>query len=79
MFVIIQYDKLVEKERKKMYIDPGSGGMLFQILAVMFGVLSGTVLMFSGRIKMFFAKWRRTMRKEDQQDEAPKDDNNSNS
>ncbi|MEY2819952.1 MAG: hypothetical protein ACKOBL_19590 [Chloroflexota bacterium] len=49
-----------------MYIDPGSGGMLFQILAVAFGVISGTVLMFSGRIKMMIAKWRRSMRKEDQ-------------
>lgn len=48
-----------------MYIDPGSGGMLFQILAVMFGVISGTVLMFSGRIKMMIAKWRRSMRKEE--------------
>ncbi len=49
-----------------MYIDPGSGGMLFQILAVAFGVISGTVLMFSGRIKMMIAKWRRSMRKEDE-------------
>mgnify|MGYP000851761391 FL=1 len=49
-----------------MYIDPGSGGMLFQILAVAFGVISGTVLMFSGRIKMMIAKRRRSMRKEDE-------------
>ncbi len=47
-----------------MYIDPGSGGMLFQILAVAFGLISGTVLMFSSRIKMTIAKWRRAMRKE---------------
>lgn len=49
-----------------MYIDPGSGGMLFQILAVAFGVISGTVLMFSSKIKMTIAKWRRSMRKEDE-------------
>ncbi|MFN8398532.1 MAG: hypothetical protein U0X74_00850 [Anaerolineales bacterium] len=49
-----------------MYIDPGSGGMLFQILAVAFGVISGTVLMFSGRIKMMIAKRRRSMRKENE-------------
>jgi hypothetical protein len=52
-----------------MYIDPGSGGMLFQILAVTFGVISGTVLMFSGRIKMIIAKWRRTMRKDEENSE----------
>ena len=53
-----------------MYIDPGSGGMLFQILAVAFGVISGTVLMFSSRIKMFIAKWRRSMRKEEENTES---------
>lgn len=52
-----------------MYIDPGSGGMLFQILAVAFGVISGTVLMFSGRIKMAIAKWRRSMRKDKENEE----------
>ena len=56
-----------------MYIDPGSGGMLFQILAVAFGVISGTVLMFSGRIKMMIAKWRRSMRKEET--ETPAENN----
>lgn len=54
-----------------MYIDPGSGGMLFQILAVAFGVISGTVLMFSSKIKMTIAKWRRSMRKEEDSSETP--------
>lgn len=50
-----------------MYIDPNSGGMLFQILAVLFGVLSGTILIFGSKIKMGIAKLRRSMRKKDGQ------------
>jgi hypothetical protein len=42
-----------------MYIDPTSGGLIFQILAVFFGLISGTVLIFSSRIKMGLAKLRR--------------------
>ena len=47
-----------------MYIDPSTGGMLFQVLAVLFGVISGSVLLFSSRIKMFFAKMRRNASEE---------------
>ncbi len=53
-----------------MYIDPNSGGMLFQILVVIFGVLSGTVLMFSSRIKMGIAKLRRTLRKKNEENKT---------
>jgi hypothetical protein len=49
-----------------MYIDPNSGGMLFQILAVMFGVISGAVLIFSSRIKAGFSKLRRSIRERSQ-------------
>lgn len=45
-----------------MYIDPNTGGMLFQILVVMFGVISAVVLLFSGRIRIAYAKLRRRMR-----------------
>ncbi len=45
-----------------MYIDPASGGLAFQILAVAFGVISGVVLLFAGRIRMGFAKLRRSLR-----------------
>lgn len=45
-----------------MYIDPNTGGMLFQILAVVFATLSGIVLFFSGKIRMFFARLRRRAR-----------------
>lgn len=42
-----------------MYIDPNASGLLFQALAFVFVALSGSVLVFSGRIKMFWAKLRR--------------------
>jgi hypothetical protein len=63
------------------YIDPNTGGMLFQILAVLFGVISGLFLVFSGRIKNLFYKIRRRMSKSspevEQQDEQgiPSQDN----
>lgn len=43
------------------YIDPNTGGMLFQILAVLFGVISGALLIFSGKIKGFYYQLRRRM------------------
>jgi hypothetical protein len=45
-----------------MYIDPNTGGMLFQILAVLFGVFSGIVLIFSSKIKMAVARIKRLLR-----------------
>jgi hypothetical protein len=47
-----------------MYIDPNTGGMLFQILAIAFGVFSGVVLIFSSKIRMFFARIARKRRGE---------------
>jgi len=46
-----------------MYIDPNTGGMLFQALAAAFAVASGALLMFSGQIKQWFAQMRRKLRK----------------
>jgi hypothetical protein len=56
----------------EMYIDPNTGGMLFQILAVAFAALSGLVLFFSGKIRMFFARLRRRAREaaSDQEEQA---------
>jgi hypothetical protein len=55
-----------------MYIDPSSGGLLFQILAIAFTTISGVILLFSNRIKMFFSRLRRTSNPEenDQQKES---------
>lgn len=46
------------------YIDPSSGGLLFQILAAVFVALSGLVLFFSSQIKMGFARLLRWLRRE---------------
>lgn len=47
------------------YIDPNTGGMLFQILAVLFGVISGALLLFSGKIKGVYYKLKRKFRNSD--------------
>ncbi|MFL7871778.1 MAG: hypothetical protein AB8I58_23315 [Anaerolineales bacterium] len=53
-----------------MYIDPNTGGILFQTLAILFGVFSGIVLLFSSKIKMGIAKLRRSLRKDSEDTEA---------
>ena len=52
-----------------MYIEPGTGGQLFQILAIMFGAISGFVLLFAGRIRMWWAKFRRSRKKDGGEEE----------
>ena len=52
-----------------MYIDPNTGGMLFQVLAASLVVISGVLLVFSGKIRGFFAQLRRKMRKDKTEDE----------
>jgi hypothetical protein len=44
------------------YIDPNTGGMLFSLLAVIFGALSAMILLLSGKIKMFFSRAKRRLR-----------------
>jgi hypothetical protein len=44
------------------YIDPNTGGMLFQILAVAFASLSAVLLIFSRQVRMLFARMRRAVR-----------------
>jgi hypothetical protein len=45
-----------------MYIDPNTGGMLFQVLATFLALFSGFVLIFSGKIRATIARLRRSMR-----------------
>ena len=53
-----------------MYIDPGTGGQLATILLMVFGAITGSVLIFANKIKMFFAKTRRKMREGSNETEA---------
>lgn len=46
----------------KAYIDPNTGGLIFQMLAVLFGLLSGALLFFSSRIRMGLARLQRYIR-----------------
>lgn len=48
-----------------MYIDPNTGGILFQALAAAFAVVSVALLTFSARIRQFIARLRRRMRKDE--------------
>jgi hypothetical protein len=45
-----------------MYIDPNTGGQIFQLLAVIFAALSGIVLVFSSKIRMFWSRLKRRFR-----------------
>lgn len=47
------------------YIDPSTGGMLFQILAVLLAGFSGILFFFSRQIKSGFARLRRSFRKDE--------------
>jgi hypothetical protein len=52
-----------------MYIDPNTGGVLFQALAAVFVAVSGVLLVFSGRIRGYFSQLRRKSR-ENKHDET---------
>jgi hypothetical protein len=45
------------------YIDPATGGALFQVLAAAFALLSGVALMFSRQIRVAFARALRFVRR----------------
>ena len=52
-----------------MYIDPNTGGMLFGWLLGALGLITGLLLIFSGKIRAYFAQLRRKMRKDKNEDE----------
>ena len=47
-----------------MYIDPNTGGVIFQALVAIFAVFSGVLLVFSSQIRAFIARLRRRGREE---------------
>lgn len=47
-----------------MYIDPNTGGILFQALAGLFAVISGVLFFFSRNIRQWFARLRRRGRQD---------------
>jgi hypothetical protein len=58
-----------------LYIDPNTGGMLFQLLAVFLALFSGILFFFSRQIRAAFARLRRMIKREpvDEKPENPED------
>jgi Na+(H+)/acetate symporter ActP len=52
-----------------MYIDPNTGGLLFQALAAILAVASGVLLVFSSKIREGIARLRRRLRKDKDEDQ----------
>ena len=48
-----------------MYIDPNTGGVLFQALAGLVAVVSGVLFFFSRQIRQGIARLRRARRRDD--------------
>ncbi len=52
------------------YIDPNTGGMIFQLLAVFLAVFSGVLFFFSRQIRTGFARLRRMIQGDKSADKA---------
>jgi hypothetical protein len=52
-----------------MYIDPNTGGVLFQALAGLLAVISTVLLVFSKNIRQFFSRMRRSTRRDEEEKE----------
>lgn len=51
-----------------MYIDPNTGGILFQALAGVLAVISGALFLFSRKIREGIARLRRRARHDDEEE-----------
>ena len=54
------------------YLDPNTGGMIFQALAAAFATISGAVLVFSRQIKLWWVTMQRKRREKKKKLEAEK-------
>jgi hypothetical protein len=52
-----------------MYVDPNTGGLLFQALAGLLAVFTGVLLAFSRNIRQWFSRIKRNSRKENDENE----------
>lgn len=59
-----RYNNFQEESVKIMYIDPNTGGILFQALAGLLAVISGVLFFFSRSIRQWVARLRRRTREE---------------
>ena len=51
-----------------MYIDPNTGGVLFQALAASLAAITGLLLIFSRQIRQFIARLRRGKREDENEE-----------
>ena len=60
-----------------LYIDPNTGGMLFQLLAVFLALFSGILFFFSRQIRSGFARLRRLIKREPAEDKPENSEDQS--
>ncbi len=72
LFIVLVISLVGASPAYAAYIDPNTGGMLFQVLAVLFGVFSALILVFSSKIKMLYYRLTRFFReKNTDENEGP--------
>ena len=66
--MVLRY-KAQSKRRNSMYIDPNTGGVIFQALLGVFAVVSGALFIFSRQIRTWIARMRRRGRKDEEENQ----------
>jgi hypothetical protein len=68
---------MTEMTAPGLYIDPNTGGMLFQLLAVFLALFSGILFFFSRQIRASFARLRRLVKRENPDEKSESADDPS--